>query len=42
MATENALELARLGHFTDPEHAPFKVAHQLAVDIRDDTCGVTR
>mgnify|MGYP001819833606 FL=1 len=28
MATENALELARLGHFTDPEHAPYKVAYQ--------------
>ncbi len=31
MATENALELARLGHFTDPEHAPYKVAHQLGI-----------
>ncbi len=30
MATENALELARLGHFTDPEHAPYKVAYQQA------------
>ncbi len=31
MATENALELARLGHFTDPEHAPYKVMHQLPI-----------
>ncbi|HSN83691.1 MAG TPA: alpha/beta fold hydrolase [Polyangiales bacterium] len=31
MATENALELARLGHFTDPEHAPYKVAHQMPI-----------
>ena len=31
MATENALELARLGHFTDPEHAPYKVAHQMRI-----------
>jgi len=31
MATENALELARLGHFTDPEHAPYKVVHQLSI-----------
>ena len=31
MATENVLELARLGHFTDPEHAPYKVAHQLPI-----------
>jgi putative long chain acyl-CoA synthase len=31
MATENALELARLGHFTDPEHAPYKVAHELSI-----------
>jgi len=31
MAAENALELARLGHFTDPEHAPYKVAHQMRI-----------
>jgi len=31
MATENALELARLGHFTDPEHAPYKVVHQIRI-----------
>ncbi len=31
MATENALELARLGHFTDPEHAPYKIAHQMRI-----------
>lgn len=31
MATENALELARLGHFTDPEHAPYKVVHQMRI-----------
>ena len=31
MATENALELARLGHFTDPVHAPYKVAHQMRI-----------
>ncbi len=31
MATENALELARLGHFTDPEHAPFRVAQQMRI-----------
>jgi putative long chain acyl-CoA synthase len=31
MATENALELARLGHFTEPEHAPYKVAHQMRI-----------
>ena len=31
MATENALELARLGHFTDPEHAPYKVVHQTRI-----------
>ena len=31
MATENALELVRLGHFTDPEHAPYKVAHRLPI-----------
>ena len=31
MATENALELARLGHFTDPEHAPYKVVHQMPI-----------
>jgi putative long chain acyl-CoA synthase len=31
MATENALELARLGHFTDPEHAPYKVVHQTPI-----------
>jgi len=31
MATENALELARLGHFTDPQHAPYKVAHQMRI-----------
>ena len=31
MATENALELARLGHFTDPEHAPYRVAHQMRI-----------
>ena len=31
MATENALELARLGHFTDPEHAPYKVVHELSI-----------
>jgi len=31
MATENALELARLGHFTDPEHAPYKVVHQMSI-----------
>jgi len=31
MATENALELARLGHFTDPEHAPYKIVHEMPV-----------
>ena len=31
MATENALELARLGHFTEPEHAPYKVMHQIRI-----------
>ncbi len=31
MATENALELVRLGHFTDPEHAPYKVAHEMRI-----------
>jgi putative long chain acyl-CoA synthase len=31
MAAENALELARFGHFTDPEHAPYKVAHQMRI-----------
>ncbi len=31
MATENALELARLGHFTDPQHAPYKIAHQTRI-----------
>ena len=31
MATENALELARLGHFTDPEHAPFKVVQRMKI-----------
>ncbi len=31
MATENALELARLGHFTDPAHAPYKVVHQIRI-----------
>ncbi|MBW1874985.1 MAG: alpha/beta fold hydrolase [Deltaproteobacteria bacterium] len=31
MATENALELARLGHFTEPEHAPYKVVHQIRI-----------
>jgi len=31
MATENALELARLGHFTDPDHAPFKVVHRMRI-----------
>jgi putative long chain acyl-CoA synthase len=31
MATENALELARLGHFTDPEHAPYRVVHQMPI-----------
>ena len=31
MATENALELARLGHFTEPEHAPYKVAHPMPI-----------
>ncbi|MGB8331177.1 MAG: alpha/beta fold hydrolase, partial [Polyangiales bacterium] len=31
MATENALELARLGHFTDPVHAPYKVVHQMPI-----------
>jgi putative long chain acyl-CoA synthase len=31
MATENALELARLGHFTDPQHAPYKVVHQMRI-----------
>ncbi len=30
MATENALELARLGHFTDPEHAPYKVVRDVS------------
>ncbi len=30
MATENALELARLGHFTDPEHAPYTVVHEVS------------
>ncbi len=29
MATENAFELARLGRFTDPVHAPYKVAHRM-------------
>jgi len=27
LATENALELARLGRFTDPVHTPYKVLH---------------
>ncbi len=31
MATENALELARLGQFTDPEHAPYKVVHEMPI-----------
>lgn len=31
MATENALELARLGHFTDPEHAPYKVLEESSI-----------
>jgi putative long chain acyl-CoA synthase len=31
MATENALELARLGHFTDPDHAPYKVVHEMRI-----------
>ncbi|MDH3727381.1 MAG: hypothetical protein OER77_07600, partial [Myxococcales bacterium] len=31
MATENAFELARLGRFTDPVHAPYKVAHRMAI-----------
>lgn len=31
MAAENALELARLGHFTDPAHAPYKVVHQTRI-----------
>ena len=31
MATENALELVRLGHFTDLVHAPYKVAHQKGI-----------
>ena len=31
MAAENALELARLGHFTDPQHAPYKVVHELGI-----------
>ena len=31
MATENVLELTRLGHFTDPQHAPYKIAHQMRI-----------
>jgi putative long chain acyl-CoA synthase len=31
MATENAFELARLGRFTDPVHAPYKVAHRMEI-----------
>jgi putative long chain acyl-CoA synthase len=31
MATENALELARLGRFTDPVHAPYRVAHRMDI-----------
>ena len=31
MATENALELARLGRFTDPVHAPYKVVHRMDI-----------
>jgi putative long chain acyl-CoA synthase len=31
MATENALELVRLGHFTDPQHAPYKIANQTRI-----------
>jgi len=31
MAAENALELARLGHFTDLEHASYKVAHEMPI-----------
>ncbi len=28
MAAENALELSRIGYFTTPEHAPYKIAQQ--------------
>lgn len=31
MAAENALELARLGRFTDPVHAPYKVSHRMEI-----------
>ncbi len=31
MATENALELARLGHFTAPQHAPYKIARETRI-----------
>ena len=31
MATENAFELARLGRFTDPVHAPYKVVHRMDI-----------
>lgn len=31
MATENAFELARLGRFTAPVHAPYKVVHTLDI-----------
>ncbi|MEM8608708.1 MAG: alpha/beta fold hydrolase [Myxococcota bacterium] len=31
MAAENALELARLGRFTDPVHAPFRIEHTMDI-----------
>ncbi|MGB5811029.1 MAG: alpha/beta fold hydrolase, partial [Polyangiales bacterium] len=31
MAAENAFELARLGRFTDPIHAPYKVVHRMEI-----------
>ena len=31
LATQNALELAKLGHFTDPQSAPYKVLRESAV-----------
>lgn len=31
MAAENAFELARLGRFTDPVHAPYRVEHTLEI-----------
>ncbi len=31
MAAENAVELARVGRFTDPVHAPYRVAHSFDI-----------